>query len=78
MYLREALEDKYFCTECRDYKEYTLEDENATFTFKEHEIHYIRKSLKCITCGAYLYTPVLNDANLKTLYDKIDKIKANE
>jgi len=58
-----------FCEECRCDVEYTVSDVPMTGTIKGTVYHYRGKEAHCADCGALLYVPEINDANLQALYD---------
>ena len=59
-----------FCENCRNDVSYTITTVPMTGTIKGTEYNYTGKAAHCINCGSRLYTPDINDANLKALYDE--------
>ncbi|MEG2013890.1 MAG: DUF4065 domain-containing protein [Anaerovoracaceae bacterium] len=58
-----------FCEECRDDVAYTITEVGMTGTIKGNEYSYVGKEAHCSDCGAFVYVPELNDANLEALYN---------
>lgn len=59
-----------FCENCRNDVSYTTTTVSMTGTIKGIEYQYTGKEAHCTDCGALVYTPEINDYNLKALYDE--------
>ncbi len=61
--------NKTFCEECRDDVGYLIREREMAGSVKGKESHYMGKEAHCAQCGALVYVPEVNDANLEALYE---------
>ena len=64
---------KIFCTECREFIEYNIEEKEVTEELKGKEYTYIAEVTTCPICGEEVYVGEIDDRNMKKLYDEYRK-----
>ena len=64
---------KIFCTECREFIEYDIEEKEVTEELKGKEYTYIAEVTRCPICGEEVYVGEIDDRNMKKLYDEYRK-----
>lgn len=62
-------EKMIFCEECRKDVAYTVTEIIMTEQLKDESYEFKGKAAFCSECGAEVYVPEIEDANLKALYD---------
>lgn len=58
-----------FCENCRDEVKYVMKEEKMVGTIKGVQYEYVGRQAYCADCGAPVFLPELNDANLEALYE---------
>lgn len=64
---------KIFCTECREFVNYNVEEKEVTEELKGKEYTYIAEITTCPICGEEVYVGEIDDRNMKKLYDEYRK-----
>lgn len=62
-------ERKVFCEECRNDVTYTVVEKQMEGKIKGEKYIYTGKEAHCVDCGSEIYVALVNDFNLKALYD---------
>lgn len=57
--------NEIYCVECFKYVQYHIMQKPVTITVKDIQITYTEKSAVCNECGAEIYHPAINDANVE-------------
>ncbi|MFI3211929.1 MAG: DUF4065 domain-containing protein [Eubacteriales bacterium] len=66
-------ERKIFCEECRNDVSYSITEDYMEGTIRGEKYTYLGKIAYCIDCNSEIYSPEINDYNLKVLYDEYRK-----
>ncbi|GHU75863.1 hypothetical protein FACS1894188_07480 [Clostridia bacterium] len=58
-----------FCPECRNKVNYSVKEKTESIELKNEIYEIVSRTAYCENCGAEIWIPEIEDANLKTLYD---------
>ena len=64
---------KVFCTECREFVDYNVNEKEVTEELKGKEYTYIAVVTTCPICGEEVYVGEIDDRNMERLYDEYRK-----
>ena len=64
---------KVFCTECREFVDYNIEEKEVKEELKGKEYTYLAEITTCPICGEEVYVGEIDDRNMERLYDEYRK-----